>query len=105
MTDAVHLVEVGPRDGLQNDKHRAATVTDPGLIGRLVQTGLEAIEVMSFVSPKWLPQMADPGAGVATMAQHLCEIGRKLVRAPHSRVTRSRLASRPAPSEAQGAQP
>ncbi len=55
----VRLVEVGPRDGLQNEKTEVPTAIKVELIDRLSATGLSSIEVSSFVSPKWVPQMAD----------------------------------------------
>ncbi|NXC49770.1 HMGC2 protein, partial [Penelope pileata] len=55
----IKIVEVGPRDGLQNEKVIVPTDTKIELINRLSQTGLPAIEVTSFVSSKWVPQMAD----------------------------------------------
>lgn len=57
--DRVTLVEVGPRDGLQNEKQPIDTATKVALIHRLQATGLKHIEATSFVSPKWVPQMAD----------------------------------------------
>jgi hydroxymethylglutaryl-CoA lyase len=57
--DRVRIVEVGPRDGLQNEKHNVPTATKLELIERLVAAGLRDIEATSFVSPKWVPQMAD----------------------------------------------
>lgn len=59
MTDFVRIVEVGPRDGLQNEKAMIATADKIALIDRLSQTGLRTIEATSFVSPKWVPQLAD----------------------------------------------
>ena len=59
MTDAVRIVEVGPRDGLQNEKTIIATADKVELIDRLSRTGLRTIEATSFVSPKWVPQLAD----------------------------------------------
>lgn len=55
----VKIVEVGPRDGLQNEKEIIPTHIKLELINRLVQAGLTTIEATSFVSPKWVPQMAD----------------------------------------------
>ncbi|MBH8580489.1 hydroxymethylglutaryl-CoA lyase [Bisbaumannia pacifica] len=55
----VRLVEVGPRDGLQNEAEPIATATKLELIDRLGTAGLTHIEAASFVSPKWVPQMAD----------------------------------------------
>lgn len=59
MTEFVRIVEVGPRDGLQNEKAIVATADKVELIDRLSQTGLRTIEATSFVSPKWVPQLAD----------------------------------------------
>jgi len=55
----VRLVEVGPRDGLQNEKQTVPTEIKIGLVHRLQEAGLTEIEVTSYVSPKWVPQMAD----------------------------------------------
>jgi len=55
----VRIVEVGPRDGLQNEKTFLPTATKIELIDRLSDTGLQTIEATSFVSPKWVPQLAD----------------------------------------------
>ncbi|KQN94596.1 MULTISPECIES: hydroxymethylglutaryl-CoA lyase [Stenotrophomonas] len=63
MSDFVRIVEVGPRDGLQNEKQQVATADKIALIDRLSATGLRTIEATSFVSPKWVPQLAD-AAGV-----------------------------------------
>ncbi|AOS96699.1 Hydroxymethylglutaryl-CoA lyase YngG [Microbulbifer aggregans] len=54
----VKMVEVGPRDGLQNEKQPISVDTRIGLVNRLSQAGLPVIEAGSFVSPKWVPQMA-----------------------------------------------
>ncbi|WP_136254290.1 hydroxymethylglutaryl-CoA lyase [Onishia niordana] len=56
---SVRLVEVGPRDGLQNEPEAIATATKLELIDRLGGAGVRHIEAASFVSPKWVPQMAD----------------------------------------------
>ncbi|MBX3605542.1 MAG: hydroxymethylglutaryl-CoA lyase [Piscinibacter sp.] len=56
---AVTLVDVGPRDGLQNEKQPVGTAHKIELVHRLQAAGLREIEVTSFVSPKWVPQMAD----------------------------------------------
>ena len=56
---SVRIVEVGPRDGLQNEKTIIPAATKVELIDRLSQTGLRMIEATSFVSPKWVPQLAD----------------------------------------------
>lgn len=55
----VRIVEVGPRDGLQNEKQIVPTATKVEFIRRLAETGLKTIEATAFVSPKWVPQMAD----------------------------------------------
>ena len=55
----VRIVEVGPRDGLQNEKGEVPTAIKLELIERLAEAGLPAIEATAFVSPKWIPQMAD----------------------------------------------
>jgi hydroxymethylglutaryl-CoA lyase len=55
----VKLVDVGPRDGLQNEKQPVPAAVKIGLVHRLQDAGLTEIEVTSFVSPKWVPQMAD----------------------------------------------
>ena len=55
----VRIVEVGPRDGLQNEKGEVPTAVKLELIERLADAGLRAIEATAFVSPKWIPQMAD----------------------------------------------
>ena len=53
------IVEVGPRDGLQNEKAEVPTAVKVELIERLADAGLQAVEATAFVSPKWVPQMAD----------------------------------------------
>ena len=58
-TDFVRIVEVGPRDGLQNETVQVATADKVELIDRLTRTGLLSIEATSFVSPKWVPQLAE----------------------------------------------
>ncbi|XP_060113608.1 hydroxymethylglutaryl-CoA lyase, mitochondrial isoform X2 [Heteronotia binoei] len=55
----VKIVEVGPRDGLQNEKNIVPTQVKIDFINMLSETGLSVIEATSFVSPKWVPQMAD----------------------------------------------
>ena len=65
---SVTLVDVGPRDGLQNEKQPVATAHKVELVHRLQAAGLREIEVTSFVSPKWVPQMADNAAVMAGIA-------------------------------------
>ncbi|KAF5750300.1 hydroxymethylglutaryl-CoA lyase mitochondrial isoform X1 [Tripterygium wilfordii] len=55
----VKIVEVGPRDGLQNEKDTVSTAVKVQLIKMLVSSGLPVVEATSFVSPKWVPQLAD----------------------------------------------
>src|SRR6476661_7963795 len=55
----VKIVDVGPRDGLQNEKQPVSAEIKVELVHRLQDAGLTEIEVTSFVSPKWVPQMAD----------------------------------------------
>ena len=59
MTQTVTLFEMGPRDGLQNEKKQIATADKIALIDALSGCGFQKIEATSFVSPKWVPQMAD----------------------------------------------
>ncbi len=59
MTETVRIVEVGARDGLQNEKTLIPAAAKIELIDRLSATGLRSIEATSFVSPKWVPQLAD----------------------------------------------
>ncbi|GAA0740049.1 hydroxymethylglutaryl-CoA lyase [Ideonella azotifigens] len=63
----VTLVEVGPRDGLQNEAQPVDTATKVELVHRLQAAGLKEIEATSFVSPKWVPQMADGAAVMAAL--------------------------------------
>lgn len=55
----VRIVEVGPRDGLQNEPQPVAAAVKAELVARLADAGLKTIETTAFVSPKWVPQMAD----------------------------------------------
>src|SRR5260221_6167903 len=66
----VTIVEVGPRDGLQNDAARITTADKIAFVDALSEAGHKVIEVSAFVSPKWVPQMADA-------AELLAGIGRK----------------------------
>ena len=59
MPDAVTLYEMGPRDGLQNEPRQIDTAAKIRLVDQLSDCGFSHIEVTSFVSPKWVPQMAD----------------------------------------------
>ncbi len=59
MIEAVEIVEMAPRDGLQNEKVQVPTADKIALVDMLSQAGFRRIEVTSFVSPKWVPQLAD----------------------------------------------
>ena len=65
LPSSVTLVDVGPRDGLQNEKQTVDAAVKIELVHRLQAAGLREIEVTSFVSPKWVPQMADNAAVLA----------------------------------------
>ena len=66
---SVRIVEVGARDGLQNEKTIVPAATKVELIDRLSATGLRTIEATSFVSPKWVPQLADAAEVFAAIAR------------------------------------
>lgn len=68
----VTIYEVGPRDGLQNEKATVPTEVKGEFIRRLVSAGLETVETTSFVSPKWVPQLAD----ATELLADLDEVGR-----------------------------
>ena len=59
MAERVRIVEVGPRDGLQNEAVAVPVAKRIAFIEKLIAAGLTSIEAGSFVSPKWVPQMAD----------------------------------------------
>eukprot|EP00123_Amoebidium_parasiticum_P019437 comp25460_c0_seq1/m.46997 comp25460_c0_seq1/g.46997 ORF comp25460_c0_seq1/g.46997 comp25460_c0_seq1/m.46997 type:complete len:339 (-) comp25460_c0_seq1:324-1340(-) len=67
---SVKIVEVGPRDGLQNEKRVIPTDVKVEFINRLSATGLRAVEATSFVSPKWVPQMGDNAEVMRRIARH-----------------------------------
>lgn len=66
----VKIVEVGPRDGLQNEKQVVPTEIKIELINRLAEAGVRAIEATSFVSPKWVPQMGDNATVMQGIKKH-----------------------------------
>jgi len=89
----VTLVEVGPRDGLQNEKQPVDAAVKVELVHRLQAAGLREIEVTSFVSPKWVPQMAD---NTQVMAGVQRQAGvRYSVLTPNLKGLEAALASRP----------
>ena len=65
MSETVEIFEMGPRDGLQNEKRQIPTEEKIALVNCLSRAGFKRIEVASFVSPKWVPQMADSGEVLA----------------------------------------
>ena len=69
MAEFVEIFEMGPRDGLQNEKRMIPTGEKIALVDLLSRAGFKRIEVASFVSPKWVPQMADSGAVLAGIAR------------------------------------
>lgn len=89
----VTLVDVGPRDGLQNEQQPVATVHKITLVQMLQAAGLREIEVTSFVSPKWVPQMADAAQVMAGIAR--APGVRYSVLTPNMRGFEAALASRP----------
>ena len=74
MNNAVRIVEVGPRDGLQNEKTIISVADKIALINQLSQCGFQTIEATSFVSPKWIPQLAD-AAEVFTGIEKFPDVG------------------------------
>ncbi len=69
MGEFVEIFEVGPRDGLQNEARLIPTAEKVALVDCLSRAGFRRIEVASFVSPKWVPRMADSGAVLAGIAR------------------------------------
>ena len=69
LPNRVKIVEVGPRDGLQNESRQVPAGIKIELIDRLGKSGLSVIEAGSFVSPKWVPQMAESGEVFRGMEQ------------------------------------
>src|SRR5690606_7434685 len=69
VSDFVRVVEVAPRDGLQNEATPVATADKIALVDRLSATGLRSIEATSFVSPRWVPQLADAAEVMAGIAR------------------------------------
>jgi hydroxymethylglutaryl-CoA lyase len=67
---SVTVVEVGPRDGLQNEAALVPTADKIEFVNRLSDTGLKIIEVSAFVSPRWVPQMADAAAVFEGIVRH-----------------------------------
>lgn len=89
----VKLIDVGPRDGLQNEKQPVPAAIKVELVHRLQAAGLKEIEVTSFVSPKWVPQMADNADVMAGIARQ--EAVRYSVLTPNMKGFESALLSKP----------
>ena len=89
----VKLVDVGPRDGLQNEKQPVPAATKIELVHRLQDAGLKEIEVTSYVSPKWVPQMADNAQVMAGIERR--EGVRYSVLTPNMKGFEAALASQP----------
>ena len=89
----VTLVDVGPRDGLQNEKQPVAAATKIELVRLLQAAGLRHIEVTSFVSPKWVPQMADNAEVMAGIERH--DDVRYSVLVPNMKGMEAALATKP----------
>ena len=89
----VKLVDVGPRDGLQNEKQPVPAAIKIELVQRLQAAGLKEIEVTSFVSPKWVPQMADNAEVMSGIARS--EGVRYSVLTPNMKGFESALLSKP----------
>ena len=70
MAKHITIVEVGPRDGLQNERATVSTEDKIEFVNRLSDAGLPVIEVSAFVSPKWVPQMADADEVFAGISRH-----------------------------------
>jgi len=70
ISDHVNIVEVGPRDGLQNEKNAISLANKVLLINQLSNSGIKHIEAGSFVSPRWVPQMADSALVFESIERH-----------------------------------
>jgi hydroxymethylglutaryl-CoA lyase len=93
LPERVQLIDVGPRDGLQNEKQPVPAQVKIELVHRLQAAGLKEIEVTSFVSPKWVPQMAD-AAEVMAGIERRADV-RYSVLTPNMKGFEAALASRP----------
>ena len=71
LPNIVKIVEVGPRDGLQNEKNEVPTAVKLDFIDKLQKSGIDEMEITSFVSPKWVPQMKDSKEIVANVKKRV----------------------------------
>ncbi len=78
LPDRVTIYEVGPRDGLQNEKALVPLEAKTDFIRRLLRAGLPVVEATSFVHPRWVPQLADAAELVTELVTELGEVGREL---------------------------
>src|SRR5690606_4550025 len=78
MPDAVTIYEVGPRDGLQNEKAVVPVEVKAEMITRLLDAGLPIIEATSFVHPKWVPQLADAAELMGLLVERLGDAARRM---------------------------
>ncbi|MGB3275335.1 MAG: hydroxymethylglutaryl-CoA lyase [Castellaniella sp.] len=92
MAEHIKIVEVGPRDGLQNEKQFVDTAIKIELVDRLAAAGFANVESASFVSPKWVPQMADGAEVMAGITRHADTLYSALV--PNLRGFEGALAAR-----------
>lgn len=81
LPNKVTIIEVGPRDGLQNEKNEVPTEIKLNFIEKLQLAGIEEMEITSFVSPKWVPQMKDAHEIVSQVKK----VGRQLVLTPNNK--------------------
>ena len=81
LPNKVTIIEVGPRDGLQNEKNEVPTEIKLAFIEKLQQAGIEEMEITSFVSPKWVPQMKDANEIVTNVKK----MGRQFVLTPNNK--------------------
>ena len=79
LPNQVTIIEVGPRDGLQNTQHIIPTIQKLNFIHSLQDAGIKEMEITSFVSPKWVPQMADH----TDIVMNVNKIGKQYVLAPN----------------------
>ena len=89
LPNKVTIIEVGPRDGLQNEKKNVATEHKLRYIKGLLKAGVKEMELTSFVSPKWVPQMADAADIMASVEK----IGRQFVLTPNARGMENAIAA------------
>ena len=95
LPEAVTIYEVGPRDGLQNEKTVVPLEVKAEFVTRLLDAGLPVVEATSFVHPRWVPQLADAAELMTELAERLCDRARdrKSTRLNSSHVSESRMPS------------